>query len=153
MFLLMEIRQGAGAVGSQVKTDKKQFSEQVLSQFQLFQQAKRANPRHQGVVRLTAGRRSSIREAPPDPDRTTPIVKSSRPGESGPEVENGAGICQRKTSDNLNRSRVFLENSWRKSALDLDPAMENCTYSFPFHRWVSPWPRGNTRWQRFCQTG
>ena len=28
-----------------------------------------------------------LREAPPDPDRTTPIVKSSRPGESGPEVE------------------------------------------------------------------
>ena len=28
-----------------------------------------------------------MREAPPDPDRTTPIVKSSRPGESGPEVE------------------------------------------------------------------
>ena len=27
------------------------------------------------------------RWAPPDPDRTTPIVKSSRPGESGPEVE------------------------------------------------------------------
>jgi hypothetical protein len=28
-----------------------------------------------------------LREAPPDPDRTSPIVKSSRPGESGPEVE------------------------------------------------------------------
>jgi hypothetical protein len=28
-----------------------------------------------------------LREAPADPDRTTPIVKSSRPGESGPEVE------------------------------------------------------------------
>lgn len=28
-----------------------------------------------------------LREAPPDPDRTTPILHSSRPGESGPEVE------------------------------------------------------------------
>jgi hypothetical protein len=28
-----------------------------------------------------------LREAPPDPDRASPIQKSSRPGESGPEVE------------------------------------------------------------------
>ncbi len=28
-----------------------------------------------------------LREAPPDPDRNTPIRQSSRPGESGPEVE------------------------------------------------------------------
>jgi hypothetical protein len=28
-----------------------------------------------------------LREAPPDPERATPILKSSRPGESGPEVE------------------------------------------------------------------
>jgi hypothetical protein len=28
-----------------------------------------------------------LREAPPDPDRVTPIQQSGRPGESGPEVE------------------------------------------------------------------
>ncbi len=39
-------------------------------------------------IRVTSGQAEFyLREAPPDPDRTTPIVKSSRPGESGPEVE------------------------------------------------------------------
>jgi hypothetical protein len=39
-------------------------------------------------IRVTSGQAEFyLREAPPDPDRATPIVKSSRPGESGPEVE------------------------------------------------------------------
>src|SRR5207237_6922898 len=29
----------------------------------------------------------NVRQTPPEPDRTTPIAKSSRPGECGPEVE------------------------------------------------------------------
>jgi hypothetical protein len=76
-------------VGSQIKTDKKQFLKQVLSPIPIV-------PSKRNV--LIAGSRATIRmsnsraefylrEAPPDPERTTPILKSSRPGESGPEVE------------------------------------------------------------------
>jgi hypothetical protein len=76
-------------VGSQVKTDKKQFLKQVLSPIPIVPSKRnveilgsRAN------IRVTSAQAEFyLREAPPDPDRTTPIVKSSRPGESGPEVE------------------------------------------------------------------
>src|SRR2546430_17092211 len=45
-------------------------------------------PGTRASIRVTVGQAEFyLREAPPDPDRTTPIVKSSRPGESGPEVE------------------------------------------------------------------
>jgi len=45
-------------------------------------------PGSRAKVRVTnAQAEFYLREAPPDPDRTSPIVKSSRPGESGPEVE------------------------------------------------------------------
>jgi len=76
-------------VGSQVKTDKKQFLKQVLSPIPIV--PSKRNVEILGTrasVRLTSGQAEFyLREAPPDPDRTTPIVKSSRPGESGPEVE------------------------------------------------------------------
>ncbi len=76
-------------VGSQIKTDKKQYLKRVLSPIPIV-------PSKQNVqilgsrasIRVTSGQAEFyLREAPPDPDRTTPIVKSSRPGESGPELE------------------------------------------------------------------
>jgi hypothetical protein len=76
-------------VGSQVKTDKKQFLKQVLSPIPIVPSKQNVQiPGTRASVRLTGGQAEFyLREAPPDPDRTTPIVKSSRPGESGPEVE------------------------------------------------------------------
>jgi|SRR5208282_6871963 len=75
--------------GAGMQLDKKRLVEQVLSPIPIV-------PGKQHVV--IAGTRAKVRistsspefylrEAPPDPDRSTPIQKSSRPGESGPEVE------------------------------------------------------------------
>src|SRR5882757_5160124 len=76
-------------VGSQVKTDKKQFLKQVLSPIPIIPSKRNVEILgNKASIRVTNGQAESyLREAPPDPDRTTPIVKSSRPGESGPEVE------------------------------------------------------------------
>jgi len=76
-------------VGSQVKTDKKQYLKQVLSPIPIVPSKRNVEvPGTRAGVRVTSGQAEFyLREAPPDPDRTTPIVKSSRPGESGPEVE------------------------------------------------------------------
>jgi hypothetical protein len=75
--------------GSQVKTDKKQFLKQVLSPIPIVPSKQNVKiPGSRAKVRVTNPQiEFYLREAPPDPDRTTPIVKSSRPGESGPEVE------------------------------------------------------------------
>src|SRR5467141_4319985 len=76
-------------VGSEVKTDKKQFLKQVLSPITIVPSKQNVRiPGAKAKTRVTATQvEFYLREAPPDPDRTTPIVKSSRPGESGPEVE------------------------------------------------------------------
>jgi hypothetical protein len=76
-------------VGSQIKTDKKQFLKQVLSPIPIVPSKRNVEiPGNKASIRVTSGQTEFyLREAPPDPDRTTPIVKSSRPGESGPEVE------------------------------------------------------------------
>ena len=76
-------------VGSEVKTDKKQFLKQVLSPIPIVPSKQNVRiPGARAKTRVTAAQvEFYLREAPPDPDRTTPIVKSSRPGESGPEVE------------------------------------------------------------------
>jgi hypothetical protein len=76
-------------VGSQSKTDKKQFLKQVLSPIPIIPGKRNVQiPGTRASIRATNGQMEFyLREAPPDPDRTTPIVKSSRPGESGPEVE------------------------------------------------------------------
>jgi len=76
-------------VGSQVKTDKKQFLKQVLSPIPIVPSKRNVEiPGAKAKTRVTNAQvEFYLREAPPDPDRTTPIVKSSRPGESGPEVE------------------------------------------------------------------
>ena len=76
-------------VGSQVKTDKKQFLKQVLSPIPIVPSMRNVEILgNKASIRVTNGQAEFyLREAPPDPDRTTPIVKGSRPGESGPEVE------------------------------------------------------------------
>jgi hypothetical protein len=76
-------------VGSEIKTDKKQFLKQVLSPIPIV--PGKRNVQIPGARAKTRVRNTQtefyLREAPADPDRTTPIVKSSRPGESGPDVE------------------------------------------------------------------
>ena len=76
-------------VGSQIKRDKKQYLKQVLSPIPIIPSKQNVEiPGTRARNRVTNGQAEFyLREAPPDPDRTTPIVKSSRPGESGPEVE------------------------------------------------------------------
>ncbi len=76
-------------VGSQIKKDKKQFLKQVLSPIPIVPSKQNVQiPGSRASIRVTNEQAEFyLREAPPDPDRTTPIVKSSRPGESGPEVE------------------------------------------------------------------
>lgn len=76
-------------VGSQTKRDKLRTIEQIMSPVPIV-------PGKQTVVipgaHATLRLRSAtpefyLREPPPDPDRVSPIIKSSRPGESGPDVE------------------------------------------------------------------
>ncbi len=76
-------------VGSEVRTDKKQLLKQVLSPIPIVPSKQNVRiPGAKAKTRVTAMQvEFYLREAPPDPGRTTPIVKSSRPGESGPEVE------------------------------------------------------------------
>jgi hypothetical protein len=76
-------------VGSEIKTDKKQFLKQVLSPIPIVPSKQNIQiPGPRAKIRVTNNQAEFyLREAPPDPDRTTPIVKSSRPGESGPDVE------------------------------------------------------------------
>ena len=75
--------------GSQVKTDKKQFLKQVLSPIPIVPSKINVQiPGARAKIRVTNPQvEFYLREAPEDPDRTTPIIKSSRPGESGPEVD------------------------------------------------------------------
>ena len=75
--------------GSNIKTDKKQFLKQVLSPIPIVPSKQNVViPGARAKIRVThSDIEFYLREAPPDPDRTTPIVKSSRPDESGPEVE------------------------------------------------------------------
>jgi hypothetical protein len=76
-------------VGSQIKTDKKQFLKQVLSPIPIVPGKRNVEiPGARAKIRINHTQPEFyLREAPPDPDRTSPVVKSSRPGESGPEVE------------------------------------------------------------------
>jgi len=76
-------------VGSEIKTDKKQYLKRVLSPIPIVPSKQNVRiPGTRASIRVTNGQTEFyLREAPADPDRTTPIVKSSRPGESGPEVE------------------------------------------------------------------
>jgi hypothetical protein len=75
--------------GADVKTDKKQFLKQVLSPIPIVPSKRTVDiPGSRARIRVTNTLLEFwLREAPPDPERNSPIVKSSRPGESGPEVE------------------------------------------------------------------
>src|SRR5713226_763279 len=75
--------------GSQVKMDKKRFIQQALSPIPIIPSKHHVEiSGAKAKLRITNGQPEFyLREAPQDPDRTTPIQKSSRPSESGPEVE------------------------------------------------------------------
>lgn len=75
--------------GAGIKTDKKQLLKQVLSPIPIVPGKRNVEiPGARAKARITtAAPEFYLREAPPDPDRTTPIVRSSRPGEAGPEIE------------------------------------------------------------------
>jgi hypothetical protein len=74
---------------SEAKTDKKRAIERVLSPIPLVPGKKDLVLEGQhAVVRLKSkAPEFYLREAPPDPDRSSPIQKSSRPGENGPDVQ------------------------------------------------------------------
>ena len=76
-------------VGSQVKTDKKTFLKQVISPIPIVPGKRNVEiPGAKAKTRITSGGPEFyLREAPPDPDRDSAVYRSSRPGESGPEVE------------------------------------------------------------------
>jgi hypothetical protein len=76
-------------VGAAIRTDKKQFLKQVLSPVPIV-----PNKRNVEIAGVKAVRRINserpefyLREAPPDPDQVSGVRKSSRPGETGPEIE------------------------------------------------------------------
>ena len=75
--------------GAEIKTDKKNFLKQVLSPIPIIPGKRNVDiPGTRAKLRVSSTNvEFYLREAPPDPDRTTPIERSSRPGESGPEVE------------------------------------------------------------------
>jgi len=76
-------------VGSEIKKDKKRTLQQILSPIPIVPSKHHVEiPGAKAKLRITnAQPEFYLREAPPDPDRVTPIQKSSRPGETGPEVE------------------------------------------------------------------
>jgi hypothetical protein len=79
-----------GQVGSQTKTDKKTFLKQVLSPIPIVPGKRNVEiPGAKAKIRIVTSVSPEfyLREAPPDPDHDTSVQRSSRPGESGPEVE------------------------------------------------------------------
>jgi len=75
-------------VGSEAKADKLRSIEQVLSPVPLVPGKITVTiPGSRASLRLrTTSPEFYLREAPPDPDRVSPVQKSSRPGENGPDV-------------------------------------------------------------------
>ena len=75
--------------GAGINTDKKQLFKQVLSPIPIVPGKRNIYiPGTRAKLRISSTNvEFYLREAPPDPDRNTPIERSSRPGESGPEVE------------------------------------------------------------------
>ncbi len=78
-----------GQVGSEVKVDKKTVLKQVLSPVPIIPSKHNVEiPGARAETRITTNSPEFyLREAPPDPDRVSAVQRSSRPGESGPEVE------------------------------------------------------------------
>jgi hypothetical protein len=75
--------------GAEIRSDKKQFLKQVLSPIPIVPGKRIIDiPGPRAKMRVGATNvEFYLREAPPDPDRVSAIEQSSRPGESGPEVE------------------------------------------------------------------
>jgi len=74
---------------AQIRTDKKQLLKQVLSPVPIVQGKRNVEITGAKAIRRINSERPEfyLREAPPDPDRVSPIQMSSRPGETGPEIE------------------------------------------------------------------
>jgi hypothetical protein len=75
--------------GAEIRADKKNFLKQVLVPIPVVPGKRNVDiPGTRAKIRVSSTNvEFYLREAPPDPDRVSPIQKSSRPGESGPEVE------------------------------------------------------------------
>lgn len=75
--------------GAEIRTDKKQLFKQVMSPIPIVPGKRNVDiPGTRAKLRVSSSNvEFYLREAPPDPDRTSTIERSSRPGESGPEVE------------------------------------------------------------------
>ena len=75
--------------GMQARRDKKQILKQVISPIPIIPSKTNLEvPGSHAAVRLDPSHLEFyLREAPPDPDSNSRIQRSSRPGESGPEVE------------------------------------------------------------------
>jgi hypothetical protein len=78
-----------GQAGAEIRQDKKQLFKQILSPIPIVPGKRNVDiPGTRAKIRVASSNvEFYLREAPPDPDRDSSIVKSSRPGESGPEVE------------------------------------------------------------------
>ncbi|HVS74922.1 MAG TPA: hypothetical protein VHE23_05805 [Candidatus Acidoferrales bacterium] len=76
-------------VGTETHTDKKQVLKQVIVPVPIVPGKRNLEiPGAKARVRITTGQPEFyLREAPPDPERASRIRKSSRPVETGPEVE------------------------------------------------------------------
>jgi hypothetical protein len=76
-------------VGAAIKTDAKQRLKQVLSPVPIVPSKRNIEIAGAKAVRRINSVRPEfyLREAPPDPERVSPVRTSSRPGEIGPEVE------------------------------------------------------------------
>jgi len=74
---------------TEAKRDKKQFLKQIASPIPIVPSKTNIElPAAHAKTRLDPSQLEFyLREAPPDPDQPSAIQKSSRPGESGPEVE------------------------------------------------------------------
>jgi hypothetical protein len=75
--------------GTQVRMDKKAFLKRVLTPIPIVPSKDNVElPGARAKLRITSTvPEFYLREAPPDPDKVSSIEHSSRPGESGPEVE------------------------------------------------------------------
>ncbi len=75
-------------VGAGAKTDKLRTVEQILSPVPIVPGKQRVfiEGEHSSLRLRTTTPEFYLREAPPDPDSASPIERSSRPGESGPDV-------------------------------------------------------------------
>jgi hypothetical protein len=76
-------------VAAQIRTDKKQLLKQVLSPVPIIPGKRNVEIAGAKATRRINSERPEfyLREAPSDPDRTTPIQTSGRLGDSGPDVE------------------------------------------------------------------